>query len=322
MREGSTIKPLVSIGLPVYNEQRFIRETVASLLAQDFEDLELIISDNASTDGTEEICRQFAAQDPRVSYERSEVNRGAFVNFDRVFELASAKYFMWAGAHDLWSPSFISRAVGMLEADSQLVLAYPRPITIDTTGKELGAVDDHFAMPSGSDLERYLYLIWHLQSCNMFHGLMRRQALPPAGLRHVWGADIILLAGLALRGDIAEVADEFFYRRIIRPDEEHDDAWKKRALETVEGPRPSKRHEMSLEKLFREMRNEQMRMVWNSHLSFRNKMRALAETIKCARIRFGVMLPADTFLRGLLRLRKPKSFIKRLRGRTNPAGNT
>src|SRR5262245_10163897 len=136
MREVSTIKPLVSIGLPVYNEQRFIRETVASLLAQDFEDLELIISDNASTDGTEEICRQFAARDPRVSYERSEVNRGAFVNFDRVFELAGAKYFMWAGAHDLWSPSFVSRAVGMLEADPQLVLAYPRPITIDTTGKE------------------------------------------------------------------------------------------------------------------------------------------------------------------------------------------
>src|SRR5215813_5507947 len=92
MQEVSN-RPLVSIGLPVYNEERFLRETIESLLAQDFQDFELIISDNASSDGTEKICREFVVLDRRVRYERSEANRGAFVNFDRVFELASGKYF-------------------------------------------------------------------------------------------------------------------------------------------------------------------------------------------------------------------------------------
>jgi len=318
MQEVSN-RPLVSIGLPVYNEERFLRETIESLLAQDFQDFELIISDNASSDGTEKICREFVVLDRRVRYERSEANRGAFVNFDRVFELASGKYFMWAGAHDLWSPWFVSRAVAALEANPELVMAYPRSVVIDAEGHELGAVDDHFSMKPGSDLERYTYLIWNLQSCNMFHGLIRRQALPANGLRHVWGADIILLAELSLEGGFQQLSDTFFYRRLIRPDEVQDEAWKKRALETVEGPKPSARHDMSLGQLFREMRNEELRLVWNSRLSFSRKMRALVQTVKCARNRYGVLLPADVLIRGLASLRSPKLFFQKLRNRMNTA---
>jgi glycosyltransferase involved in cell wall biosynthesis len=321
MQAVSITKPLVSIGLPVYNEQGFIRETIESLLAQDFEDLELIISDNASSDGTEDICRQFAASDLRVKYHRSDINQGAFVNFDRVFELAGARYFMWAGAHDLWSPSFVSRAVAAMESDPELVLVYPRARVIDATGKESGSADEHFVMPAGSDIERYLYLIWNLESCNMFHGLIRRQALPPGGLRHVWGADVLLLAELSLQGGFAKLSDTFFYRRVIRPDEVADDAWKKRALETVEGPRPSERHNMSLEDLFREMRNEQLKLVWNSHLSPGRKIRAVAQTIKCARRKYGVRLPGDAFITGLAALRRPKKFLRKLRARMNPTQN-
>jgi len=317
--QATSIKPLVSVGLPVYNEERFVRDTIESLLRQDFEDLELIISDNASSDGTEEICRHFAAADLRVKYERSEVNRGGYVNFNRVLELATGKYFMWAGAHDLWSPWFISRAVAALEADPKAVLAYPRSIFIDVEGNESGPADVHFHMKRDSDFERYTYLIWNLQTCNIFHALMRRSALPPNGQKHVWGSDIILLAGLALDGYFVELSDTFFYRRIIRPDEAFDDAWKKRALETVEGSTRSKRHDMSLSDLFHEMRNEELKLVWNSRLSFSNKLRAFVQTIKCARSRYGVLLPADAVIRGLVSLRKPKLFFQKVRNRINPA---
>src|SRR4051794_3298661 len=91
--------PKLSIGLPVYNGENFLAHAVDSILAQDFRDFELIISDNASTDRTAEICRGYAESDPRVRYVRFETNQGGSRNFCYVFELARGEYFKWA-AHD------------------------------------------------------------------------------------------------------------------------------------------------------------------------------------------------------------------------------
>ncbi len=319
---SEAVKPLVSIGLPVYNEARFVRQTIESLLAQDFQNIEVVISDNGSTDDTAAICRQFAESDPRVRYERSEVNLGAFVNFNRAFDLTTGEYFMWAGAHDLWETTFVSRAMEMLAADPRLVMVYPRAMIIDAAGNELGVVEDSFEARDPSDLKRYLHLIWDIQSCNMFHGLIRREALTRARLKHVWGADIILLAELTLRGGIAQIPEVLFFRREVRPAENYDaDAWKKRALETVEGPAASKKQDMSLEDLFREMRNEELRLIWKSHLSMADKLRALGQTVKCSRSRYGVLLPADVVLRGLAALRSPQAFLRKVRARLHRAQN-
>lgn len=315
-------KPLVSIGLPVYNEERFVRRTIESLLAQDYPNLELIISDNGSTDGTGQICRHFADSDRRVRYERSEINLGAFVNFNRAFDLTSGQYFMWAGAHDLWETRFVSLALGMLEADPGLVLVYPQAKTIDAAGNQIGIVEDDFESRDRSALKRYLHLIWKIQSCNMFHGLIRREALTRARLKHVWGADVILLAELSLHGGIAQVPQVLFYRRQVRPEETHDeDAWKKRALETVEGPAASKKQHMSLEELFREMRNAELKLIRGSHLSFTDKLRGCWQTIKCSRSRYGVRLPADIVVRGLAAMRSPQEFFRKVRARLNRAQN-
>jgi len=86
----------MSIGIPVCNEDRFLEETLRSLLSQDYGNMEIIISDNASTDRTEEICREFSARDMRISYYRFKDNQGAIANFRRVLEVARGKYFMWA----------------------------------------------------------------------------------------------------------------------------------------------------------------------------------------------------------------------------------
>ena len=308
--------PLVSIGLPVYNEERFIRQTIESLLAQDYRNIELIISDNCSTDGTGTICRSFVTSDRRVRYERSEQNLGAFTNFNRVFELASGKYFMWAGAHDLWGATFISQALPMLEEDPQLVMVYPRAVMIDAAGNQLGNVDESFETRNSSAVQRYLELIWKIPSCNMFHGLIRREALPRAGIKRVWGADIILLAELLLQGTFAQIPEVLFYRREVRPEEVHDaEGWKKRALETVEGPQPSPKQQMSLEELFREMRNEELKLIWHSRLSPADKLRGLLQTVKCSRTRYGVRVPADTVLRGLAAMRSPQGFFRKVRAR-------
>ncbi|HYR75230.1 MAG TPA: glycosyltransferase family 2 protein [Pyrinomonadaceae bacterium] len=312
-------KPLVSIGLPVLNEENYLRQTVKALLAQDYHNFELIISDNASTDRTAEICREFYERDSRVKYHRHETNVGGVKNFNGVFERASGKYFMWAGGHDLWGSTFVSRAVSVLESDPGVVLVFARAMLIDTHGNHHGIMADDLDTRKLSPLRRYLKLIWNLQSCNTIHGLMRANVLRQSVLlSYAWGSDIILLADLSLRGEFAQIPEVLFYRREVRPEENEDpEAWKKRALATTEGPHQSNRREMSLEELFREMRNEELRLIYASQLGPRDKLRALAGTINCARRRYGVRLPLDPLLRGIAALRSPRMFIKKVRLRLN-----
>ncbi|MDR7898959.1 glycosyltransferase family 2 protein [Thermosynechococcus sp. JY1334] len=99
--------PKVSIGMPVYNGEKFIRDALDSLLAQTFTDFELIISDNASTDQTEAICREYAAKDKRIRYVRQAQNLGAAANFKYVLDEARGEYFMGAAADDKWDPRWI-----------------------------------------------------------------------------------------------------------------------------------------------------------------------------------------------------------------------
>jgi len=114
--------PLVSIGVPVYNGAAGIARALEGLLRQDYANLEIVISDNASTDATPEICRDFEARDPRVKYTRSDQNRGSSWNFNRVFELSSGKYFMWAAHDDVREPSFVGACVARLEEEPDAVL--------------------------------------------------------------------------------------------------------------------------------------------------------------------------------------------------------
>jgi glycosyltransferase involved in cell wall biosynthesis len=113
---------LVSIGMPVYNGERFLRQALKSLLAQDYVHFELIISDNGSQDRSEEICREFIAGDSRIRYVKHAENRGARWNFNYVLRQGRAKYFLWAACDDLWHPTFLGKCVAMLEAHADAVL--------------------------------------------------------------------------------------------------------------------------------------------------------------------------------------------------------
>src|SRR3954453_7918568 len=115
-------RPLVSIGMPVYNAERHRAEAIDSLLAAGWPDLEIIISDNASSDGTESICRQYAERDSRIAYHRTVENQGAVWNFNRVFELARGRYFMWAAHDDRREPRFVSTCMAALEARPDAVM--------------------------------------------------------------------------------------------------------------------------------------------------------------------------------------------------------
>src|ERR1700726_2570792 len=103
---SSRKKIKVSLGLPVYNGERFVKHAIQSVLDQTFSDFELIISDNASTDSTPDTCEEFARKDPRVPYIRQEINIGAKANFNRVFEYSRGEYFKWVAADDVCGPRY------------------------------------------------------------------------------------------------------------------------------------------------------------------------------------------------------------------------
>jgi glycosyltransferase involved in cell wall biosynthesis len=133
----SNPNPRLSLGMPVYNGEQFLKETLDSILNQTFEDFELIISDNASTDNTEEICREYAAKDRRIRYYRNQQNLGAAPNYNRVFQLSKGDYFKWTAHDDLLVSEYLERCVEVLDRMPSFVLCYPRVVFIDREGKEI-----------------------------------------------------------------------------------------------------------------------------------------------------------------------------------------
>jgi glycosyltransferase involved in cell wall biosynthesis len=210
-------QPLVSIGIPVYNGERFLENAVNSILAQTFQDFELIISDNGSTDRTEEICRQYASQDRRIRYFRNPQNLGAGWNFDRVAELATGKYFKWACHDDLCALEFLERCVDILEQAPDFVLAYPKTLIIDEHESELEKYEDRFNLQSSQAAERfklYHHLVRYGHQCHPFHGLIRRDILVKLlPLGSYPSSDLVLLGKLALYGKFYEVPSYLFWKR-------------------------------------------------------------------------------------------------------------
>ena len=225
MGKSLTSLPLVSIGMPVYNGERFIRQALDSLLGQDYENLELIISDNVSTDGTQEICLEYAARDERIRYYRNENNLGALANFNRVLGLAQGPYFMWAAHDDVWEPSYISTLLRDLVSDSDAVLAFSAFNNINEHGQEVRTYPYLFELPSVHLFQRlwnYLMQEEYLGKANLVYGLMRRSAIQVAGGFKVWGeglwgVDMLIVFRLLSLGNLVLTDDLLFHKRWVVP---------------------------------------------------------------------------------------------------------
>lgn len=208
-------KHRVSIGLPVYNGERYIAETLDSLLAQTFEDFELIICDNASTDHTEQICRTYADRDSRICYTRNAENLGAAKNYRRAFDLSSGEYFRWANCDDIFAPEGLARCVEVLDLEPSVVLTYPKTKLIDERGEFISEYEDGLHLQSPKASERFALLFQRLGLVNVIYGLMRANILRQTGLlRNFPGGDIPLVAELSLYGKFWEIPEFLFYRRL------------------------------------------------------------------------------------------------------------
>ncbi len=204
----------VTLALPVFNGERHLPETLDSLLAQDFDDFELLISDNGSTDRTPEIVRSYAAADTRIVFERHDANRGAVWNYNHLVARARGRYLKWCGHDDLCAPSYLSRCVTELDS-SDAVLAYPRTVLIDDAGDVRRPYDDGLDLRQREAHLRVRECLRHLGLANAVFGLVRLDVLRRTPLFGAYNdSDLVLVLDLVLAGPIHEVDDPLFFRRM------------------------------------------------------------------------------------------------------------
>lgn len=206
--------PQVSVGLPVFQGEAYVDEAIRSIRNQTLGDFELILSDNGSTDRTDEICRAHASTDPRIAYHRSSRNRGAAWNFNRTFSLARGHYFKWMAHDDVILPDFLSRCVEILDGSPDVVVAHTGVSRIDASGKEFKVLAPNHVAEGIDPVKRFSDMLLHDPACKPVFGLIRRDVLARTGLLGTFnGHDRPLVAELALRGKFAQIPDVLFLNR-------------------------------------------------------------------------------------------------------------
>jgi glycosyltransferase involved in cell wall biosynthesis len=217
---GITV-PRLTIGLPVHNGARFIGKAIDSILAQTFTDFELDISDNASTDGTEEICRTYSEIDRRVHYVRNEKNVGAAANYNRLFKASKSKYFKWAAHDDALAPEYLMRCVKVLDSDPSVAVCHTDTVYVDAEGQQSLKVydgyDDLLDFRSPEPHVRFAKYLFRPHRgpirWNAIFGVMRASVLARTPLIGAYVlSDQVLLGELALRGKIYRVPEKLFVR--------------------------------------------------------------------------------------------------------------
>jgi glycosyltransferase involved in cell wall biosynthesis len=211
-------RPLVSIGLPVYNGEQYLKKAVMAILRQTLRDFELIISDNGSNDDTEYICRKLQIKDRRIKYLRNKINRGPIWNFNRVFKLAVGDYFMWASHDDYWQPQYLQSCLEGFDASKDIVLVGTQAKVINWGPKEIISTEKEFSTVGLDPWERFIKfraLIHQIKYLGIiFYGLYKRNILKQAmPLANYIGADHLLLAKMSFLGEFLTIKKQLMLKR-------------------------------------------------------------------------------------------------------------
>jgi glycosyltransferase involved in cell wall biosynthesis len=206
-------QPVVSIGLAVYNGEDYLEQAIQSILAQTYTDFELIISDNASTDRTAEICQKYAAIDKRICYSRNETNIGGANNENLTFKLSRGQYFRWAAHDDVCAPTLIEKCVAALEEHPEAVLCHTYIVEIDGSGKPIKTNTRN----NGQDPDPYIRFRTIASSHDFLeeiYGLVRSEVMQKTRLQlNYTASDRTLLSELGLHGQFHQIQEPLFYKR-------------------------------------------------------------------------------------------------------------
>lgn len=211
-------RPKVSIGMPVYNGERYIRQALDALLKQSIRDFELIISDNSSVDRTEQICLQYGKFDSRIKFYRQEKNIGAMNNFQFVLNKARGKYFMWAACDDYWDENWLEVLLNNFKDGT--VLSFGHVITVDQSGSLIRR--HRFRQFHKNRYIRLLQLFMSEENgfkANYIYGLFLRECLIKFKLRDCYGSDVLFIFELVQFGDLATSENSTLYKRELATSE-------------------------------------------------------------------------------------------------------
>lgn len=205
--------PLVSVCIPTFNRADKLRRAVECLLSCSYPDLEIIISDNGSSDHTEHVCKKLCAGHDNIRYFRHPINRGPSKNFDFAREQATGKYFLWHGDDDYLDPDFIRACVDALENDAALSLASGRGAyhygdnVISFHGNVVESRSD-------SGLVRAMHFLFFVEEASMFCGVYRVEAVRNCVMPNCLSGDCAWLAQVLLAGKAKILRDRFVYREL------------------------------------------------------------------------------------------------------------
>lgn len=205
--------PRLSIGLPVYNGQKYVRESIEALLGQTYTDFELVISDNASTDSTGDICQRYAREDSRVRYFRQARNIGLAPNHNYVVEQSRGELFKWAANDDLYARDLVERCVAALDEHPDVVLAHSWTARIDNMGAVTSAYEYPLRTSSPRAPERFRSMLFDSGGDDDY-GVIRKKVLLRTAMKESYHhADHTIVAELSLHGRFHQVPDWLYFRR-------------------------------------------------------------------------------------------------------------
>lgn len=225
------MQSLVTIGMPAYNGEQYIQKAINSVLTQSYTNFELIISDNASTDSTEKICRKFAEKDNRIKYVKHQINKGTGFNFPFVLSEAKSKYFVWLGIDDYWEPTFLEKNIAILESDSNIVgsiglvkfygikkFHIKKNLMFKIKNKmKRGSNDEHekysHVRPVSGVFEKKASIYLRFDQASFVYGLFRTEKLKNRMVSvNQAGWDLILILNLLKEGNLYVIDEVLLYR--------------------------------------------------------------------------------------------------------------
>jgi glycosyltransferase involved in cell wall biosynthesis len=204
----------VSIGMPVYNGDKYIGIAIDSVLKQNYSDFELIICDNNSTDDTQKICMKYLNLDSRIKYYRNSKNLGAGRNYNKVFELSNGEYFAWLAHDDFIAPEYIKKCVDVMDSDPNVVLCYAKTIFVNENCEHIKDYDNPMDLGSFDRTLRFQYLVSADHIVVEVFGLIRKKILKNTKLIDSFmTSDRVLLGELALYGRFFKINEYLFFHR-------------------------------------------------------------------------------------------------------------
>ena len=224
------IIPNLTVGMPVYNGENFLKQRLESILNQSYSNFILIISDNCSTDKSREICEDICKQDKRVIYFRHEENKGSYWNFNFLLKKAKTKYFVWAAVDDIWSQNFLEKNVSVLEKNENIVGSigeyYLYNKTEDSSTHEIkikileNTKKFQYVHPAYGDIEKKIRFYLNYGMGGMIYAVYRTDKLQKANILErytnspLWISDLAFILNVIKEGDFEVVSDAFMYKHV------------------------------------------------------------------------------------------------------------